>query len=386
MKRCCFALHLFRCTLMASVTYSFDPYAWYPRQYVAKRVAQPITIDGNVEKDVWRNVPWSEAFGDIQGKDGPSQVDNNIPWTAFKALYDDTHLYICAVLHPKDGLPTEAHFTERNAPIYQRDSDFEVFVQVGYPNGSVTTTWNHDYKELEINALNTPWNLLMDKPYWDGGQEHSGRVAKNSTDPMYYEVYNQETATRVVSGQLNHPTQGALWTVEMKLAFSDLWIQTNYRVETTLDAPKPPFAVPWRINFSRVEKKGSINWTWQPQYRWDPVQKEFVGFVDMHLPDAWGYLSFDRPARDITWPAQLAAMCLYYAQRHHRDVRGEFTDDVNALELPQNMLEPFQVDIQVKGPDQYTASIVGDQVRVQIQQDRRLLVVANRSTSIVDKK
>lgn len=376
-----FRIHLL---LMASVVNSFDPYAWYPRHYVAQRVTQPFKIDGDIEKEAWQNVPCSDAFGDIQGKDGPSQV--NIPHTAFKAVFDDTYLYICAVLHPKDGLPTEAHFTERNQPIYQKDSDFEVFVQVGYPNADeCATSWNHDYKELEINALNTPWNLLMDKPYWDGGQEHSGRVAKDPSDPMYYEVYNQETATRVISGQLNHPTQGALWTVEMKLAFSDLWIRKSNGDETTFVATKPSLSVPWRVNFSRVEKQGSINWTWQPQYRWDPGQEEFVGFVDMHLPDAWGYLSFDQPTRDDTWPAQLAAMCLYYAQRHHRDIHGEFTNETNALVLPRNIMNHLEVDIQIKGQDHYTASIVDGQVHVQVREDRRLSVVTNCST-VVDEK
>ncbi len=366
--------------LMASVVTSFDPYAWYPRQYVAQRVTQHLVIDGDVEKEAWRSVPWSDAFGDIQGKDGPSPAD--IPLTAFKALYDDTHLYICAVLHPKDGLPTEAHFTERNQPIYQKDSDFEVFIQVGYPNEDGSgTTWNHDYKELEINAINTPWNLLMDKPYWDGGQEHSGRVASDPADPLYYEVYHQETATRVLSGQLNHPTHGALWTVEMKLAFSDLWVQKS---DTTTPTHQPSLSVPWRINFSRVEKQGAINWTWQPQYRWDPQQNQFRGFVDMHLPDAWGYLSFDQPIIDSTWPAQLAAMCIYYAQRHHQEANGKFTKDVNILILPPHIMDDFRVDIQLEDPDHYVASIVDatGNVHVQIRQDRRLTIVTNRTSAI----
>ena len=43
--------------------------------------------------------------------------------TRFKALYDADYLYVAAVLHPAPGLPTEAHFTRRNAPIYQRAVD-----------------------------------------------------------------------------------------------------------------------------------------------------------------------------------------------------------------------------------------------------------------------
>jgi hypothetical protein len=35
----------------------------------------------------------------------------------------------------------------------------------------------HNYKEVGLNALGTPWNLWLDKPYRDGGVAHTGRVA-----------------------------------------------------------------------------------------------------------------------------------------------------------------------------------------------------------------
>jgi len=40
-----------------------------------------------------------------------------------------------------------------------------------------------------------------------------------------------------------------------------------------------------RINFSRVERQGAINWTWQPQVVWDPKNQRYTGYVAMHLPD-----------------------------------------------------------------------------------------------------
>ena len=49
------------------------------------------------------------------------------------------------------------------------EHDFEIFIDA--PGGG---RW---YKELELNALNTVWNLLLDRPYADGGEEYSGRVA-----------------------------------------------------------------------------------------------------------------------------------------------------------------------------------------------------------------
>ncbi len=54
----------------------------------------------------------------------------------------------------------------------------------------------------------------------------------------------------------------------------------------------PSIGTMWRINFSRVEKRGDVNWTWQAQIAWDAVGHQFAGNVNMHLPDAWGYLVF----------------------------------------------------------------------------------------------
>ena len=151
-------------------TSPFKPH-WdlYPRTYIAHKTSFPLIdhMDGDLNKDVWSDVPWSEYFDDIRGEvDAPDDYRPKCgELTRFKAIWDDTHLYIGAILH--SDFETQAHFTERNSPIYQKDSDFEVFVD---PLGTC-----HYYKELEVNAINTVWNLMLDRPYADGGIEHSGR-------------------------------------------------------------------------------------------------------------------------------------------------------------------------------------------------------------------
>jgi hypothetical protein len=70
-----------------------------------------------------------------------------------KMRWDDTYLYIAA--HLASDLPVLAKFTKQNEPIFTEDSDFEVFV-----DPAATT---HAYKELEINALNTVWNLMLNR-------------------------------------------------------------------------------------------------------------------------------------------------------------------------------------------------------------------------------
>lgn len=380
-----------------------DPYAahWelYPRSYAVSRVPPEFAhhellqfpdgkMDGDLSKAVWSAVPFSEPFGDIRGDDNDDRNDDDdtritpVPETRFKALYDDTHLYIGAILHPSPGMATQAHFERRNAPIYQRDSDFEVFI-----DGTSSTTMsnnNHMYKELEVNAINTVWNLLLDKPYDDGGREHSGRVAAPG-EADYYEVYGQRTATKIISGRINdidtdnnnHNTEtGALWSVEMALSFRDLQATTatstrrdgegdgeneneNSSSNTSPVSIKPPTrGTFWRINFSRVERQGAINWTWQPQnVCWNAAQERYSGVVAMHRPDSWGYLHFvdhdNEPVflvpRDPTWPAKLTAMTVYYAMHYYQQQSesGRYTNEVADLILPAAIVEPFGIRIDL---------------------------------------
>jgi hypothetical protein len=374
----------------------YDPHwALYPRTYVAPRVPlRSITVDGNLDKEPWNDtrIAWSAPFQDIQGgvetdvgtlaRDGIS----SIPVTRFKAAWDEENLYVAAILHPADGIATEAHFTDRNAPIYQRDSDFEVFVD---PAGTT-----HNYKELEVNAINTVWNLLLDKPYGDGGQEHSGRVAKPG-DALYWDVSNQRTAATVLEGKLNDPNhRGALWCVEMSLSIRDVLDRCHPHEKL-----RPRTHSHWRINFSRVEKQGDINWTWQPQVVWDPVPKAFAGKVQMHLPDAWGYLVFgtalesindgsgsdgcdassNRPqhARDPSWPHRLAAMNVYYALHAYKEQHGAFTSIMADLSLDQAIVQPFDVKIQC-ADDSFLVTVRGrvDSIAATVRGDRYLQVTS----------
>ena len=129
-----------------------------PRQYVARRLAtdsSPLTIDGDLEKPEWAEVEWSVPFGDIRGvADAPNEAQPTAKQqTRMKMRWDDEYLYVAA--HLESDFPVHASFTKHNEPIFTEDSDFEVFVD---PGGTT-----HAYKELEINALNTVWNLMLNR-------------------------------------------------------------------------------------------------------------------------------------------------------------------------------------------------------------------------------
>jgi len=295
--------------------------------YIAPRLppgAPPLVIDGDLSKAAWAAAPWSSPFQEIRGADAP---DGSQPpaacVTRMKMLWDSEYLYVGAEL--ASDFEVRATFTERNSPIFQQDSDFEVFVDA---EGSC-----HAYKELEVNALNTVWNLLLTRPYADGGGEHSGRVAQPGSSE-HYEARRQTTATRVLRGRLNAP-EGAAWAVEIALCHSDTLARQP-------GAVKPAVGGAWRINFSRVERKGEVNWVWRPQVVWEPRRRRYEGKVNMHLPDAWGLVKFAphaaADAGEITLPADsgavaahAAAMSVYYAQHAHREQLGAFAPSVAAL-------------------------------------------------------
>ena len=98
-----------------------------PRSYVAKKVLHPLTIDGNLDKPEWDEVEWSEPFGEIRGEDSPPNTrPGPSSETRIKMRWDARYLYIAARLCSQEVGWRFASFTERNSPIFHKDSDFEV--------------------------------------------------------------------------------------------------------------------------------------------------------------------------------------------------------------------------------------------------------------------
>jgi len=283
-----------------------------PRGYVGYKTTTPPTIDGDLSDAAWANAPWSEDFVDIEGAAKPKPAH----LTRMKMLWDDKALYIAAEL-------TEPHvwatLTQHDAVIFH-DPDFEVFLD---PNGD-----NHLYGELELNALNTTWDLLLTKPYRDGGH------AINA-----WEITGLKTAVKV-NGTLNNPADTDTgWTVEIAWPWSGL-------NELAKEVGPPKDGDRWRINFSRVEwdfdvvqgkyvkvkGKPEHNWVWSPQ-----------GAIDMHRPERWGYLQFstktDGGVKYTPDPAQGVKDRLhqaYYSQCRHKQKAGRFATDLQELELPKS--------------------------------------------------
>jgi hypothetical protein len=287
-----------------------------PGRYTCQRINEPLTIDGSLDEPAWQAAAVTADFVDIEG---PQQPAPFFP-TLVRMLYDDEFFYVAAELIEPHVWGT---LTERDAVIYH-DNDFEVFID---PDGD-----NHLYYELEINALGTEWDLMLVKPYRDGGP------AINAWD-----IQGLRTAVQV-NGTLNDPRDtDEGWVVEIAFPWAVL-AQASRR-----PAPPEPGDI-WRVNFSRVqwdteprdgryvkvtdpgtgEPVPEYNWVWSPQ-----------GLVAMHYPEMWGEVMFsDQGEGDFANSAEhqaiLAAaslMPLYYLQKQWREVHGKYATSLWELGL-----------------------------------------------------
>jgi len=240
------------------------------RSYGCLRTEKPPAIDGALDDDAWKAAPWSDDFVDIEGESKPRPTHR----TRMKMLWDANNLYIAAELDEPHVWGT---LTERDCVIFQ-DNDFEVFID---PDGD-----GHAYGELELNVLNTQWDLLLTKPYRCGGMAIDG-----------WDIRGLKTAVKV-HGTPNDPHDIDIgWTVEIAWPWKNL-------AEMGRNHSPPKDGTRHRLDFSRVEwdieiidgryrkvpKRPEHNWVWSP-----------TGLIDMHRPERWGYVQYsDKTAGPIT--------------------------------------------------------------------------------------
>ena len=297
-----------------------------PRRYVSYRAPSRLSVDGKLDEPGWAAAPWSDPFIDIEGDSRPRPRFR----TRAKMLWDDEYFYVAAEMEEPDVWGT---LTERDAVIFH-DNDFEIFID---PDGDT-----HAYYELEVNALGTPWDLMLLKPYRDGGP------AIHAWDIAGLQVGVD------VRGTLNRPGDADEgWTVEIAMPWKILR-------EAAPDHQPPRPGDRWRVNFSRVEwdvdvtdgryakrlRPGTTdllpenNWVWSPQ-----------GAINMHMPERWGYVQFssmragtgtepfvDGPNERVKW----ALRRLYYRQRRVREAKGAYAATLEALNA--NDIRPIGVD------------------------------------------
>ncbi len=297
--------------------------AFNPKKSICYRAAGPVQVDGNLDEEVWSKVPWSDNFVDIEG----SLRSKPRHRTMVKMLWDNDYFYFGAFLEEPDVWAT---LTKRDSIIYQ-DNDFEVFID---PDGDT-----HNYYELEINALNTVWDLFLVRPYRDGGPAIHA-----------WDIQGLQTAVKV-NGTVNNPgDKDKGWFVEIAMPWEVL-----KEAAAAKSLPKP--GDQWRVNFSRVEYRINVengqyvkakdpatgkpfaedNWVWSP-----------MGLINIHYPEMWGYVQFsgktagrgkdsfqDKPEEAAKW----ALRKIYYKEWAFKAEKGNFSPDLGALGLKEKDLK-----------------------------------------------
>ena len=280
-----------------------------PNGYVCGLTNSPLEIDGKLDEESWKAAPWTADFVDIEGAKKPLPRFR----TRAKMLWDKENFYIAAELFEPH---LQGTLTQHDAVIFQ-DNDFEVFID---PDSD-----NHDYYELELNTLNTTWDLFLPRPYKDGGG------ADNK-----WEFVGLKTGIHR-NGTLNDPSDTDIsWCVEIAIPWS------SFSTQTRQVAP-PQNGQKWRVNFSRVEWQFEIvdgkykkvpktkedNWVWSPQ-----------GIIDMHRPERWGFVQFSNELPgtskfhyDTSLASRDLLMEIYHRQRAFHSKHGKWAKSFSELEF-----------------------------------------------------
>lgn len=298
-----------------------------PETYVVYKTGNPILIDGNINKAEWKTVPWTHPFRDIRGVDYPAPRYE----TRAKMLWDDNYFYFAARLEEPHIWAT---LTERDAVIYM-DNNFEIFID---PTGDT-----HHYMELEVNALGTFWDLMLTRPYRNGGR------AIDAWDIKGIKIGIE------LQGTMNNPSDtDSSWTVEIAIPWDVLTEVKGGIIPSEGDQ--------WRVNFSRVQWQTEIinglyvkkkdpdtghdlpedNWSWSPQ-----------GLINMHYPEMWGFVQFSEAmagsrnvefkwneSEDYKWLLRM----LYYRQIEYRTENGRYADHADLLNVKSLLKEHFDDD------------------------------------------
>jgi hypothetical protein len=235
-----------------------------PKHYIVTKTDSDLNIDGLANETNWEMAKFTDNFIDIEGEKKPKYN------TKTKMLWDDQFLYVFSEMQEPH---IWADLKQRDTIIYF-NNDFEVFLD---PSGTGRT-----YGEIEVNALNTVWDLFLDKPYRVGGKAN-----------FHWNLNDLKTAVHI-QGTLNNPKDiDTLWSVEMAIPLKPL-IELKNKPRSS-----PKEGEQWRINFSRVQWNHDIingkyyrkkeNNTYLREYNWVWSEQKVI---NMHEPEKWGFLQF----------------------------------------------------------------------------------------------
>ncbi len=235
-----------------------------PKHYIVTKTNETLKIDGIADESSWKDAKFTDNFIDIEGVKIPKFN------TKIKMLWDNNYLYLYSKMEEPH---VWGNLKQRDTIIFY-NNDFEVFLD---PSGNA-----QEYGEIEINALNTVWDLYLNKPYRVGGNAD-----------FKWDLNDLKSAVNI-QGTLNNPNDiDSFWSVEMAIPLKPLIGLKNEPITLPKESEQ------WRINFSRVQWDHDIidgkyyrkkeNNTYLKEYNWVWSNQTVI---NMHEPEKWGYLQF----------------------------------------------------------------------------------------------
>jgi hypothetical protein len=219
-----------------------------PMNYEVQKLGSPIKLDGDWEKEVWKNVPALEI------KNYMGEKPEHLPRAQAKLLYDDNNLYV--IFRVEDQY-VRAVATEYHGAVWE-DSCAEFFF-------TPSTDISQGYFNIEMNAGGTMLFNHQMKPRED-------KVLVTETDCDQVEIFHSQP--KIIDPEITKPTT---WILEYRVPFAV--------IEKYAPFTKPSLGVTWKANFYKCgDETSHPHWiTWSVVDRPQP---------DFHRPEYFGTLEF----------------------------------------------------------------------------------------------
>jgi len=253
--------------------------------YNCKRIDSKITIDGNLEKKVWRQATKSSPFVDMVTGE-PAFLKTQIA-----TLWDEKNLYVAYWIEEPN---VQARLTERDSLIYN-ENDVELFI-----------AGKDCYYEFEINALGTCYEVFFiwqdaykkgsrfDIPEFDlhsrdidilGGFQDESRYKIHPRGKrwaiMDWDFPGLESAVKI-QGTLNDASDRDIgWTVELAIPWKGM--QSLFGKEIipmqTIDTLRMDFSRFQKLCYNDVKPTRHPGWSLNAH-----------GVYDSHIPRCFSYV------------------------------------------------------------------------------------------------
>ncbi len=278
---------VFRAPSVIIILLSITVFAQSNEFYRVNKIDSQIAIDGNLDEAEWATAQPTSNFV-ILGND--TKAAKTVTWA--KMLWDDSNLYVAFFC--KDHY-IWATYKNRDDQLYKEDV-VEVYID---PDGD-----GQKYLEIEVNPLNTIFDLWLTKPWASGGQGVTG-----------WNMAGLLTAVSIDGTISNNSDNDNGWICEMALPFTAMQFSAP-----AMNFP-PLENETWRFNLYRFDRRstsGSIG--------------EATGWSQtnggQHEPDKFGTLYFEGLAGD--------------------SVKDEYTSSADKFRLYQNYPNPFNLTTNIQ--------------------------------------